>query len=108
MQLYELLVILLFVVIVWYWQDGMRAKEIARRAGKQACDQDGVAFLDDTVVLEKATLRRSRAGHMAIFRQYRFEFSSDGSCRYKGNIEMLSKQVQGLSLEPHRIPPGYE
>lgn len=108
MQMYELLVILLFVVIVWYWLDGMRAKEIARQAGRQACEQDGVAFLDDTVVLKKATLRRSRAGHMAIFRQYQFEFSSDGSCRYKGSIEMLSKQVLGLSLEAHRIPPGFE
>lgn len=107
MQFHELIVVLLFVGIIWYWQDGMRAKELARKAGKQACEQDGVAFLDDSVVLEKAALRRSRRGNMAIFRRYRFEFSSDGSCRYHGSIEMMSKQVLQLSLEVHRVPPGF-
>jgi hypothetical protein len=107
MQLHELIVFLLFIAVIWYWMDGMRAKEIARNAGRQACDNDGVAFLDDTVVLEKVGLRRSSRGNMAIFRQYQFEFSSDGSCRYKGNIELLSKQVMHCSLEAHRVPPGF-
>lgn len=107
MQFHELIVFLLFVVIIWYWLDGMRAKEVARNAGSQACEQDGVSFLDDSVVLEKVSLRRSHRGNMAIFRQYQFEFSSDGSCRYKGSIEMLSKQVMHLSLEVHRVPPGF-
>ncbi len=84
----------------------MRAKEIARHAGKHACDRDEVAFLDDTVVLEQLSLRRNSQGNMVFYRLYQFEFTSDGSCRYTGTIQMLGKIVSGLSLEAHRIPNG--
>jgi len=85
----------------------MRAKEIARHAGKQACDQDQVAFLDDSVVLVKVRLQRNARGSMTLFRAYHFEFTSDGSCRYQGDIEMSGKRVLGLTLEAHRVPPGF-
>lgn len=107
MQFNELIIVFLFIAVIWYWLNGMRAKEAARKAGHQACDQEGVSFLDDSVVLEKVSLRRNNRGNMAIFRQYQFEFSSDGSCRYKGNLDMLGKQVLHCSLEVHRVPPGY-
>ncbi len=106
MQAYELVVIIVFIAVIWYWLDGIRVKELARQAGRRACDQDHVAFLDDTVVLQKIRLQRNTDGHMHIWRSYDFEFTSDGSCRYRGNISMLGKTVSSLFLETHRLPPG--
>jgi hypothetical protein len=103
----ELMIVLLFIAIIWYWLDGVRAKELARHAGRNACAQDHVSFLDDTVVQQKVSLRRNRSGHVVIRRCYDFEFTSDGSCRYKGSIDMLGKTVSHVSLETHRVPPGY-
>ena len=108
MQTSELLLIILFIVLIWYWLDSMRVKEIARRAGRRACEQDHVMFLDDTVVLRKLRLRRNRSGHLVAWRRYDFEFTSDGSCRYRGNIEMTGKVPGKVFLETHRLPPGLQ
>jgi hypothetical protein len=81
----------------------MHSKEIARREGRRACDDAEVHFLDDTVALGKLRLGRDRNGRLAIRREYRFEFTSDWSCRYKGKIVIAGKRVEDLTLEPYRI-----
>ncbi len=105
MQASELMLLALFVVVIWYWLDAMRTKELARQAGRAACERDQLAFLDDTVVLQKIRLRRNQSGALVVWRGYDFEFSSDGSSRYKGSIDMLGKDVSRLFLEPHRFEP---
>ena len=99
----ELIVILLMCGVIWYLLVGMRAKELARRAGKLACENMDVLFLDDTVVLEKIRIRRSPTGSLAFFRVYNFEFTSDGGERYKGSISMLGRKTQKLDMPPYRI-----
>jgi hypothetical protein len=99
----ELLVLILMIAGIAYWLDSMRAKEIASMAGKLTCNQSGVDFLDDTVMLHKQSLRRDDAGRMRIYREYRFEFASDGSQRYQGEIIMLGKRVSQVAMEPYRM-----
>lgn len=98
----DFIVLLLLMIIIWYWQDGMRAKELARGCGRSACMDAGVTFLDDTVALKKINLRRNQQGQMAIFRQYHFEFSSDGAWRYSGCIDLLGRQILSVDMEAHR------
>lgn len=99
----EILTLLALGGAVAWWLDAIRTKEIARQAGRQACDDAGVEFLDDTVVLTRLRLRRDSRGQLRIYREYRFEFASDGTRRYDGNMALLGKRVNGINLEPYRI-----
>jgi len=100
----EFLLVVLAVLAFLYWLDALRAKELARQAGKTRCYEDGVTFLDDSVVLKHVGLRRGPRGRISVYRKYLFEFSSDGSARYRGEIELLNRQVASVMLEPFRIP----
>lgn len=99
-------IILIFVVALLYWLNAAKGKEIARWVGKEACKELGVSFLDDTVVLNRVWLARNNKGERRLYRRYRFEFTSDGSQRYKGEIVICDKKLEHLELEPYRIPPA--
>ena len=103
----ELLWILFLAAIIWFWLDSMRTNEIARSIGRQVCKQSEVLFLDDSVVMQKIRLRRNANGQVTIYREYQFEFTSDGSQRYKGKIALLGKQLSAVELDAHRIPQEY-
>jgi len=100
----EFLTALIIAAAFFYWLDAMGTKEIARRVGRRACEDADVQFLDDTVVLTKVRLRWDGRGRLTIYREYKFEFTSDGSCRYGGEITVLGKQIERLAMEPYRIP----
>lgn len=91
-------------LLVWYGLSALQAKERARRAGLQACRQAGVEFLDDTVQQQRLRLRRGPSGRLEWCRRYAFEFTSDGSRRHGGRIEVCGKVVIALEMEPFRIP----
>ena len=94
--------------LVWYWLDAMRSQEMARRIGRDACLKADVLLLDDTVALARIRLRRNGAGHISLYREYRFEFTSDGSQRYGGSLALLGRQLQDVQLEAYRIPPAQD
>lgn len=98
----NLLLIILMVVAIAYWLNAIRSKEIAREAGKHACKKYDVSFLDDTVVIEKLRLRRNSQGQLAFYRQYSFEFTSDGDNRYKAMILMLGDRVKNIDMGVYR------
>lgn len=100
----DLVILVVLGAIPVYWFDAMRAKERARARGRDACSRSGLIFLDDTVVLTKTRLRRDREGKLRIYREYRFEFTSDGTCRYRGEIILMGRNVQHVTTEAYRIP----
>jgi len=71
-------------------------------AGARKCKAQDVFFLDETVVQNKVRVRRNSAGHLVLYREYRFEFSSDGAYRYRGKICLLGKQVVSIEMEAYR------
>ena len=87
---------------VWYWFHAIRAKEIARLAGRRRCEENGVIFLDDTVMLTRLRLRRDDKGRVKIYREFQFEFASDGGIRYGGEIALLGERILYLVMEPYR------
>lgn len=101
------LLVVIAVSGLLYWLNALNAKELARRAGKKRCQEEGVNFLDDSVVLKQLGFRQTGRGYLAFYRRYAFEFSSDGSRRYHGEIELLNKQIHAVSMEPYRIPDSY-
>lgn len=94
--------LLLLAGISWYWFNAVHAKEIARQACRQRCNDVGVIFLDDTAALTRMRLRRDGEGRIRIYREYQFEFTSDGSRRYGGEIALLGGYILYLVLEPYR------
>ena len=100
----DLIWLLVIAVIVGYWLDAMRSNEVARNIGRNACVQANVLFLDDSVALSKVRVGRNARGQFNLYRHYRFEFTSDGSQRYNGNIILFGKQLEQVQLDAYRVP----
>lgn len=98
----EFLGLLAIIAGGWYWYAAMRAKELVREAGRLRCRENGLVFLDESVVLTRVQLRRADGGGMALQRRYRFEFTPDGHTRYGGEITACGGRVVGLEMEPYR------
>ncbi len=104
--MYDLSDVFYFFVLVagfFYWSKAMAVKEIAHNAAKQSCKNANVLFLDDSVAAHKARLRRNDYGRVMIYREYNFEFTTDGSQRYHGEIHMLGKHIEHVELDAYRI-----
>jgi len=97
---FDLAVFLGLAVLAWFWMDALRCKEIACAAGQRACQQVEAQFLDDTVEITKLRLRRNARGQLAVYREYRFEFTHNRDYRLRGEIVMLGRRVLRLTLEP--------
>ena len=100
---YELALLGALALVAWYVWDGMRAKELARIAGRRACERAEVQFLDDSVVREKLRLRRGSSGRIELCRNFAFEFTSDGERRYHGRVTLCGGQITDLYMEPYRV-----
>lgn len=98
----ELLLLIFIALLIWYWQDSARAKEVASKAGSRACDRAQVTFLDETVEITRLRLKRDGDGQARLMRVYQFEFSSDGSRRCLGTVTMLGHRVAGLTMDAYR------
>jgi hypothetical protein len=98
--IFDLAVFLGVSALVWFWMDALRCKEIARSAGQRACQQVEAQFLDDTVAITRLRLRRDTRGQIALYREYRFEFTRNRDYRLRGEIVMLGRHVVRLALEP--------
>lgn len=101
-----LLLLLCFGVGLYAWMRARDAAEVARRHGAQACAQAGVQLLDHTVALVKLGLRRDEDGRLRVLRQYRFDYSRDGSDRLSGGLALLGLKLQWItSPEPPAPAP---
>jgi hypothetical protein len=103
MDLISLLFLLLLAALGWFWFDSLHALEIARIAGKRACDDANVQFLDDTVASISLTLVRDKSGRRVLRRTYRFEFSETGDSRLEGQVIVLGNKVESVVMEPYRM-----
>lgn len=105
MDISSLLLILLLAALVWYWLDSLRALEHARDAGKRACADADVQFLDDTVARVGLKLVRDESGHRVLRRIYRFEFSETGNSRLEGQVVLMGHQLDSVTMDPYRMDP---
>ncbi len=94
----EILLIALLLFILWLWRDSLRSRERAIQVCRQACDQIHAQFLDDTVVLSRLRLCRTKRGTMALCRLYVFDFSMDGEQRRSGSVSMKGQGIEDLVL----------
>ena len=83
----------------WYWLSSMRVREHAVAAGRHACVEADLQFLDDSVALSRTRFARNSSGQLQFLRDYRFEFSNTGNNRRPGVIRMLGDRVEWISLD---------
>lgn len=100
MDLYELLALGLLAGGIWLWLDTLKAREVGVRAAQQACADEGLQFLDETVVGISFRPARDDAGQLRLRRVYRFEYSDTGDNRCSGSVTLLGSEVEILHIRP--------
>lgn len=100
MDIYELLTLGLMVGGIWLWLDTLKAREIGMQAAQQACAEEGLQFLDETVVGSFFRLARDDEGQLKLRRVYTFEYSDNGDNRRSGNVTLLGHTVELLHVRP--------
>jgi len=95
------LLLALSVVALIGWQAN-RAREIARHAGRLACERESVQFLDESVVQRRWWLARNAEGHIRLWRLYEFDFAIAGVRRSHGQISMCGPRVMDVRLDHER------
>ncbi|MBK7464321.1 MAG: DUF3301 domain-containing protein [Betaproteobacteria bacterium] len=100
MDLYELLALALMVGGIWLWLDSLKAREIGIQAAQRACAEEGLQFLDETVVGSFFRLARNDEGHLQLRRVYAFEYSDTGDNRCTGSVTLLGHTVELLHVRP--------
>jgi len=110
MPIYETIFLLLAGAGVWLWLDTLKAREIGIRAAQQACAEEGLQFLDETVVGQSVRPARDDNGQFKLRRVYAFEYSDTGDNRRSGSVTMLGHEVEILHVRPHLyvIPNPHE
>lgn len=91
----------LLALLVNHWWRSRDAKAFALQYAAQRCAELDLQLLDQSMVLRKSRLRRGHDGLLAWFRRYDFEFSSTGTERYPGSVELLGNRLQAIELAPH-------
>ena len=89
--------IIIFGILIWFWLDSARARELATGICKTACTQRNVQFLDQTVSLRRLGIRWTTHG-IRFRRQFRFDYSEEGMGRLSGHITLIGVQLEEFSL----------
>ena len=92
----SLFALILLGLIAWYWQDGLKAREIGIAAARQACAAEGLQFLDDTVAQSGIRVLRGDDGRLHLQRSFAFEYSLSGDDRQPGSVTLLAHTVTML------------
>jgi len=100
MDLYELIALMLMAGGVWLWLDTLKAREVGVRAAQLACAEEGLQFLDETVVGRSFRLARDDEGQLRLRRVYAFEYSDTGDNRCSGSVTLLGGTVEFLHIRP--------
>lgn len=100
----EILLLVGLGALGWLWLDGLKAREAAVKAGREACASEGLQFLDDTVAFAGIKPVRNAEGRIELQRVYDFEYSDTGDNRIKGSVVMRGHRVLLLNVGTPAAP----
>lgn len=100
MPIDETIFLLLAGAAIWFWLDSLKAREIGVQAAQQACADEGLQFLDETVIGRSVKFMRDDAGRLTLQRIFDFEYSDNGDNRRHGSVTLVGHRVELLHLRP--------
>jgi hypothetical protein len=92
-----LLLLALLAGLLWFWQSTLQARELALRAARDACLNQGLQLLDGTVALYRVGLRRT-TGRLLLQRTFQFSYSIGGDDRNTGFVITSGNHVEHVGL----------
>jgi hypothetical protein len=101
----EGVLLLLLAALAWFWWDSLQKREIALASARLACERAGVQFLDASVALRKLKLRRDEMQRARFYREYAFEYSTQGDDRQPGWVWLLGERVVNVTLVEQNVVP---
>jgi hypothetical protein len=93
-----LLLLIAVGLILWFWQQSLRARELAIHFAEDLCKRQNLQLLDGTVVLNALRLRRNAHGRIALQRTYLFDYTHDGDQRQQGFVLLLGLHLESTGL----------
>ena len=100
-------VVLLVVVaiVVWFWQDSLRARDVANDAAMRACADLQLQFLDGTAAFSRLRLVRD-LGRLSLQRTYVFDYTAQTMERLQGFVVMTGWRIDsvGFARPTHAAP----
>lgn len=100
MDFIEIPAIAAIAALIWFWLDTLKAREAGIRAARQACVEEGLQFLDDSVVGRSLRPARDDNGQLRLRRVYGFEYSDTGDNRRSGSVTLLGDRIEFLHIRP--------
>jgi len=98
--LVEILALALVVTAGWFVWDGLRLREAANAAMRNACRREGLLFLDDTVALASLRPVRDVDGRLRLRRVFTFEYSDTGRNRRRASLTMVGETIAAVDIVP--------
>jgi len=94
----EIAILIIIGTVVWFWFDSLKSREAGIRAVRQACEEEGLQLLDETISVIHMKPARNEYGRLVLLRVYQFEFSDTGENRRRGSLHLMGQQVVMLNL----------
>lgn len=102
MTIQNIMVLVAIVAVFALWLHQSRISRQALIHARRYVGEQGLQFLDNSVVL--CRLRPVRAvapaWGLCLQRTYKFEFAVRGDRRYRGDITLLGRKVTSINLPP--------
>ena len=87
------------ILLALYWYNSMQVKSFAVQYARIECQKANAQLLDQTVQRVKLSFSRDRNHNWHIWREYSFEYSTDGVNRQKGMLVVLGTRLVRSALE---------
>ena len=87
------------ILVALYWYNSIQVKTYAVQYARNECQKAEAQLLDQTVQRIKFSFSRDRNLNWRIWREYSFDYSTDGVNRHKGRLVVLGTHLVRSELE---------
>lgn len=95
-------VFLVLALIVLFWFDSARARELARTRARELCERHQVQFLDESAALAGLRLSSTNEG-LRFVRRFHFGYYRDDLGRRQGSLTLIGTRLDSYKFEAHNV-----
>lgn len=88
------------VLLAWFWQDSLAARERANAAALDACERLNLQLLDGTVAFTRLEFMRGASGRLGLRRTYVFDYTANSIERRQGFVILTRERVESVGFAP--------